>query len=121
MKASARIHPDTLYARMQNSVNLIVRVENKGNPRWVEAEIRVPEKLSLAPDVRLNEGRMRLGIVNTNEALEKSVKVYASAFTDAQKYLVKITVFTYDKDAVIDERMEFEFAIKSEEQKPAVL
>ncbi|MFA5077740.1 MAG: hypothetical protein WC488_04920, partial [Candidatus Micrarchaeia archaeon] len=116
----------TLYARMQNSVQLILRVENgragdEGAAMWIEAEIKVPGKLSLAPDIRLNEGRMRTGIVGSGEALEKPLRIYASAFTDAQRYDCMLTVFAYDKDAVIVQRMEIPFSVKCEEQKPAVL
>lgn len=121
MDVKMRAHPQTLYARMQNQVQLILRLENKGETRYVEAEVRVPEKLSLAPNTRLNEGRIRAGIVEKGEALEKSVRIYASAYTDAQAYPIRIIVFTYDKDAVIDERIELLFELKAEEQKPAVL
>ncbi|MDD5337442.1 MAG: hypothetical protein PHS02_03070 [Candidatus ainarchaeum sp.] len=121
MKVSVRIHPETLYSRMQNSVQLTLRVENEGEARWVEAELKVPDKISLAPDIHLNEGRMRAGIVGKNEALEKSVKVYASAYTDAQRYECRLVVFSYDKDAVIDQRIEVPFTVNCEEQKPAVL
>ncbi|VVB98518.1 Uncharacterised protein [uncultured archaeon] len=121
MKAAVRVHPETLYARMQNEVALILRVENKGASRWAEAEVEVPEKLSLAPLAHLHKGRMRVGIVGRNQALEKSVKIYASAYTGAQPYECRLVVFTYDKDGVIDERIELPFQVKCEEQKPAVL
>ncbi len=121
MKTTVKLHPETVYARMQNDVSLILRVENKGETRWVEADVHLPEKLSLAPDTHLRKGRMRVGIVETGEALEKTVKIYATAYTDAQLYCCKVTVFTYDRDGVIDNRIEVPFSLKCEEQKPAVL
>lgn len=121
MEVKVKVYPETIYARIQNYVQIIIRLENNGDVRWVEAELRVPEKLSLAPNTHLSEGRIRAGIVEKGEALEKSVRIYANAYTDAQIYPCKLTVFTYDKDAVIDERIELEFNLKCEEQKPAVL
>jgi hypothetical protein len=121
MKAEARMHPETLYARMRNEATLILRVENTKSPRWVEAEVHVPEKISLAASAQLRKGRMRVGIVGKNQALEKSVKIYASEYTDAQSYDCKLIVFTYDRDGVIDERIEVPFRARCEEQKPAVI
>lgn len=121
MKASVKTHPKMIYARMHNEVSLVLRVENQGNARWVEAEVHVPEKLSLASDTGLHKGRMRVGIVENDESLEKTVKIYASAYTDAQEYPCTLTVFTYDKDGVIDERIDVQFTLKAEEQKPSVL
>ncbi len=121
MKASVKLHPETLYARMHNGISMILRVENKGDARWVEADVHLAEKLSLASDTHLRKGRMRVGIVGRDEALEKSVKIYAIAYTDAKPYDCKAVVFTYDKDGVIGERIEVPFTVKCEEQKPAVL
>lgn len=121
MKATAKTHPQTIYARIHNDISLILRIENSRETRWVEADVSVPEKLSLAPDTVLLKGRMRVGIIENNEALEKSVRIYANEYTDAQLYVCKITIFTYDKDGVIDQRVELPLDLRCEEQKPSVL
>ncbi len=121
MKATVRLHPETLYARRHNDAAMIVRVENPGGTRWVEADVHIPEKLSLASDTHLRKGRVRVGIMEKGEALEKSIRIYASEYTDAQLYNCKIIVFSYDKDGVIDERFDVPFTVKCEEQKPSVL
>lgn len=121
LRANAKTHPETLYARMHNSVSLIARIENGGETRWVEAEVQLPEKLSLAADTQLRKGRMRLGIVEKDETLEKSVRIYGNQYTDAQLYNCKLIVFTYDKDGTIDKRIDVSFTVKCEEQKPPVI
>ncbi len=121
MKASVKPHPETIYARIHNDVSIILKVDGAREARWVEAEIYVPEKLSLASDTNLRKGRMRVGIVEKGEGLEKSVRVYADEYTDAQQYACKAIVFTYDRDGVIDERIEIPFTLRAEEQKPSVL
>ena len=117
-----RTHPDVLFAFSINHIELITRVENHNeHPIWVEAEISVPEKLSLSPDSPLRKGRVRIGIIEKNQFLEKAVRVYANSFTNPQMYKVDSTVFLFNKDGVIDARLEKSLNIRCEMKKKATI
>ena len=119
---SLRNHPDVLFAYSINYVELILRVENPvDHPIWAEADITVPEKLSLSPDNSLRKGRVRVGIVGKNEFLEKAVRVYGNSFTNPQMYRASATVYVFNKDGVIDSRMEKSLDIRCEMKKEASL
>jgi hypothetical protein len=51
---------------------------------WCEADISTPEKLSLNPDQDLKKGRVRIGIIEQNQYLEKSVRIYAKRYNRQQ-------------------------------------
>jgi len=122
VKASLRVHPPVLFCYGPNHVELIIRAENytKGTC-WVEAEIIVPEKLSLSPENQLGKGRIRIGILDKKEFLEKSVKVYANVYTNPQIYRCIVTLFFYDKNGVIAERLDKSIDVRCELKKKAVI
>lgn len=113
-----RTHPSLLLSYTPNHVDIIVRIENKSEHIfWAEADISVPEKLSLSPDNSLKKGRLRLGIVEKNQYIEKSAKVYANAYTNPQMYRCKATVYFYNKDGVIENRLEKPIDLRCEIKK----
>lgn len=113
-----RSHPEVLFAFSANHIELIARVENPDDrPLWAEAEVSVPERLSLAPDHHLAKGRLRIGIIGKNEFLEKSVRVYANGYTNPQMYTCPVTLFTFNRDGVIDKRMEKSIDVRCEAKK----
>ena len=117
-----RVHPGVIFAYSQNFIDIIIRAESNGTEsRWCEANIFVPEKLSLSPDHILKKARMRLGIVEKDSKLEKNVKIYAGGYTNQQIYRCKVTLYTYDKNGVIDSRLEKNVDIRCELKKPDVL
>ncbi len=119
---SLRAHPDVIFAYKRNHVELIIRVDNDSEEvRWLEADVLLPEKLSLGPDSNLQKGRLRIGILGTKESLEKPVKVYANTYTKPQMYRCKVTLYTYGKDGVIDQRLEKSVDVRCEFKKEAVL
>lgn len=96
-----------LFGYSNNYVEMILRVENEGeHPMWVEADISVPENLSLAPNAEIKKGRIRVGIVGNKEFLEKAVRVYADSYTSPQVYKSDITIYVFNKDGIIESRME---------------
>lgn len=122
VKLSLRSHPDVLFAYSINYVEVILRVENPADhPMWAEADIAAPEKLSLSPDSALRKGRVRVGIVGKNEFLEKAVRVYGNSFTNPQMYRINTTLYFFNKDGVIDGRMEKSLDIRCEMKKEASL
>lgn len=117
-----RTHPDVLFGYSVNYVEVILRVENsEGHPLWTEADISVPENLSLNPNDTLRKGRVRVGIVGSKEFLEKAVRVYGNAYTSPQMYRCNITLYVFNKDGVIETRLEKSKDVRCELKKDAVL
>jgi len=120
VKLGIRSHPEVLFAYTHNWVEIILRVENPGTrPLWMEADIALPEKLSLNPEGDLRKGRLRVGILGKREYLEKAVKVFAGTYTNPQMYACKITLFSFDKDGVIGSRIDKGFNLRCEAKKEA--
>jgi len=118
VRFSLRTHPEVVFAYRSNHSELILRVDNPADkPVWAEAEVTVPEQLSLAPDHHLPKGRMRVGIIGKKEYLEKSVRVYANSYTQPQMYTCNLTIFVFNHDGVIDQRMEKSMDIRCELKK----
>ncbi len=118
MEVFIKLYPSSLEAERFNDVRLIIRVKNdKKGLRWFEADIEVPHKLSLTPDHSLRKGKIRIGILRKNEVIEKYIRIFGSKYTKPDIYKAKITVFAYDRNGVINERVDKEFEI---ECKPVV-
>lgn len=119
---SLRSHPDVLFGYSTSHVELIMRVENNGTvPMWAEADISVPEHVSLAPNGPLHKGRIRMGIIGKKECLEKSVRVYSTMQTAPQIYRCNATLYLFNKDGVIDTRLEKPIDVRCEKKKEASL
>ena len=119
---SLRSHPDVLFAYSIHYVELVLRVENQAeHPLWAEADISVPEKLSLSPNSALKKGRVRVGIIGKSEFLEKSVRIYGNSFANPQMYRANVTLYSFNHDGIIDSRMERSFDIRCEMKKNASL
>ncbi|MFH2106457.1 MAG: hypothetical protein ABII22_04300 [Candidatus Micrarchaeota archaeon] len=116
-----KTHPEVLFANMQNSIDIILRMENKGQVCWAEADVNVPEKISLSPTSQLGKGRIRIGIIDSGAFLEKAIKVYASSDTEPGTYDCNIILFTYNKDGVVEERLEKTADIQCEPKRKEVL
>jgi len=117
-----RLHPNVLFAYSQNHVEVIVRLENRGTePAWCEAEVKVPDGISLSPAGPLSKGRLRLGIVTKKEYLEKAVRIFANNYTAPQIYRALFTLFVFNKDGVIEKRIEKPIDIRCEIKKEEVL
>jgi len=122
VKLSLRCHPDVLFGFRSHHVELILRVENPGaHPLWAEADIAVPERLSLSPDSQLRKGRLRIGIVGKKEFLEKAVRIYGNGLTSPQVYTCGVTLFAFNRDGVIESRMENAANVRCELKKDASL
>jgi hypothetical protein len=119
---SLRCHPDVLFGYSTHHIELILRVENNGDhPIWAEADVSVPEHISLSPNNSLKKGRLRIGIVGKNEFLEKSVRVYSTSYTQPQMYKCGVTLYAFSRDGVIESRMEKSHNLRCELKKEASL
>lgn len=117
-----RNHPDVLFAYSANHVEVILRVENPAAEAiWAEADLSVPENLSLSPDSRLRKGRVRVGIVGRKEFLEKAVRVYGGSYTSPQMYRCNATLYVFNRDGVIGQRLEKSLDVRCEAKKAASL
>lgn len=117
-----RCHPEVLFGYSTSYVELILRVENSGeHPVWAEADVSVPELISLAPGGPLKKGRVRIGIIGKKEFLEKSVRVYSSSLTSPQVYRCNVTLYVFSKDGVIDTRLDKPVDVRCEVKKEASL
>ncbi len=122
VKLGLRCHPDVLFGFSSHHVELVLRVENHGaHPLWAEADVSVPERLSLSPNGALRKGRLRVGIVGKGEFLEKAVRVYSNGLTNPQMYKADVVLFAFNKDGVIDARVEKSFNVRCELKKEASL
>ncbi len=119
---SVRIHPDILFSYSSHHTELILRVENNDEHSvWAEADIHVPERLSLSPTNTLQKGRVRIGIIGTKEFLEKSVRIYSSTLTSPQIYKCNVVLYVFNKDGVIETRLEKAFNLRCEPKKEATM
>ncbi len=111
-----------LFGFSSNYIELILRVENSGvSPMWIEAEIHVPENLSLSPNNSLRKGRLRIGIVSKSEFLEKSTRIYSNSLTNPKMYRCNVTLYSFSKDGVIENRVDKPINIRCEIKKQAAL
>jgi len=118
MDLGLRTHPTVLFAYTPNHIDLVIRVENaEKEPAWVEADISVPQKLSLAPTSTIRKGRIRIGILESEEFVEKAIRVYANTYTNPQMYRCKVTSFLYTKNGVIGKRIEKGLDVRCEIKK----
>lgn len=122
VKLSIRSHPEVLFGFSSNHVELVLRVENHDkHPVWAEADVKVPERISLSPNTHLGKGRLRVGIIGKGEFLEKAVRLYGNSLTNPQMYQCGITLYAFNKDGIIDSRLEKSFNLRCELKKEASL
>jgi len=115
LNPSTHFSPIRMEAYMRNEVELELAVRNEGQePRWVEADVLVPEAISLAPDRSLSKGRVRIGIALPGEKISKKLKVYGGASSYPDTYVIRLTFFGYGKDGTIDERCELKSELRCE-------
>ena len=115
-------HPPVLFAYGFNNVELIVDLSNKTNEIvWGEADVHLSDRISLNPTQTVNKGRMKIGIIEPNKYVKKSVKVYANGYTNPNIYPARVTIYVYGKDATIYKRIEKTVDIRCEIKRKPVL
>jgi hypothetical protein len=115
-KIETRFEPMSLKANVKNeaTINLSVKLTEGSGTYWCECDIIVKPPLSLAYDKELNIGRTRVGILKPNQKLEKQIKLYTRPNNIPDNYPVLVTLYLYDEDGAIAERMETSEPIKCE-------
>ena len=113
---STRFYPIRLNAFMRNEVEMSVELENRSDqPVWTECDVTIPEAVSLAPDRELHRGRLRIGIINPREILTGKCKIYASARSYPESYVVKLTAYGFGKDGAIFAREDKKVDLRCEQ------
>jgi len=108
-------HPIRLTAYSKSEVELKVEVENTGEePYWTECVVEVPDVLSLVPDRDVRKGKIRVGIIAPEEIRNGKCKVYATARTYPDIFVLKITAFGYSRDGAISVREEKRIDLRCE-------
>ncbi|RLG19148.1 hypothetical protein DRN67_03455 [Candidatus Micrarchaeota archaeon] len=104
---STAFHPLRLTAYSRSDVELKLEIENEDEePYWTECVVEVPDVLSLVPDRDVRKGKIRVGIIAPGEVMSGKCKIYATARTYPEIYVLKITVFGYSRDGGISLREE---------------
>ncbi|MEM0201839.1 MAG: hypothetical protein QXR73_01530 [Candidatus Micrarchaeaceae archaeon] len=113
---SVKFEPEKLKANARNESMLILVVENMDESKdyWCESEVSVKPPLSLAHDIELNMGKMRVGILKPKGKLEKKIRIYTRPNNFPDTYNVNITTYVYDEEGVIAERVESKGTIPCE-------
>ncbi len=122
IQSQIQIIPEHLRPFVFNEAELHITLStNSVSSCWVEATVTVPRPLSLAPDRDLETGKMLFGILGQGKSQEKRVKVFAKGDIYPNIYDVKITLFVYDENGAISERMEISKEIECSEENAEVL
>jgi len=104
-----------MAAFVRSEVELEVVARNEGHsPLWVEADLVIPEAISLAPDKMLSHGRLRIGIALPGEKISKKVRIFGGASSYPDTYVLRLTIFGFGKDGTIAERCELRADLRCE-------
>jgi len=115
LNPSTHFSPIRMTAFVRGEVEMEVSAKNEGHePLWIEADISIPEAISLAPDRLLSKGRMRVGIAMPKAKASKKIKIYGGASSYPDTYVVRLTFFGYGADGAIAERCELRSDLRCE-------
>lgn len=123
VEVSVEFAPQKLRAFSRNEAKLNITLKNASpiDMYWCECEVSLNPPLSLARDAELNLGRTRAGILKPNSSITKVVNIFTRPNNYPDDYMVSLTVYVYDQDAAIFERVEKKVAIQcvvGEEERP---
>lgn len=115
LNPATHFSPIRMSAYVRNEIEMEISVKNEGaSPRWVEADVSIPEAVSLAPDRQLSKGRMRIGIALPREKIFKKIKIYGGASSYPDTYVLRLTFYGYGHDGTIEERCELKSELRCE-------
>lgn len=108
LEIKTSFNPIRILAHMRNEVEMNIEITNAGlEPRWLEADVVLnDEVLSLAPDTKLQRGRLRVGIAFARESKTTRCKIFANSSTYPGNYKITIIAYGFDKGGVIADRRE---------------
>ncbi len=115
LNPNTHFSPIRMPSYVRSEVEMEVSVKNEGaSPLWVEADLVIPEAISLAPDKTLPHGRLRIGIALPGEHISKKVRIFGGASSYPDTYVLRLTFFGFGKDGTIAERCELRADLRCE-------
>ena len=115
LNPNTHFSPIRMPSYMRSEVEMEVSVKNEGAaPLWVEADLVIPEAISLAPDKLLSHGRLRIGIALPGERIAKKVRIFGGASSYPDTYVLRLTFFGFGKDGTIEQRCELRADLRCE-------
>jgi len=115
LNPNTHFSPIRMPSYMRSEIEMEVSVKNEGAaPLWVEADLVIPEAISLAPDKLLSHGRLRIGIALPGEKISKKVRIFGGASSYPDTYVLRLTFFGFGKDGTIAERCELRSDLRCE-------
>jgi len=118
----ASFEPGTLKAFAKNALKMKIDFSNtdKEHSYWCESDILAKAPLSLAHDMPLENGRIRIGILKPMASISKVVNLYTLPNNFPDNYSVKFTVYVYDDEGAIHERFDESSSIECSGNYPGV-
>ncbi|VVC02647.1 Uncharacterised protein [Candidatus Burarchaeum australiense] len=114
-KVSTSLYPLRLTAFTKSDVELRIEIENgTDEPHWTECVVEVPDVLTLVPDKDVRKGKIRIGIISPGEILSGKCKIYSTARTYPELFVLKVTAFGYSRDGAISIREEKKIDLRCE-------
>lgn len=108
-----KFEPEKLKANSKNEAFAILKVSNnESKPLWCESVVSVKLPLSLAHDKESKTGFTRIGIVGPGKHMEKKIRIFTRPNNYPDKYGMSITLYAYDEQGVIAERLEKQESIE---------
>ena len=100
--------PEELRAFMKNEFRMKVEFRNSDPERmyWCESDIIAKAPLSLAHDMPMENGRIRIGLLRPNSTVNKVVNLYTLPNNFPDSYRINFVVYLYDEDGTISDRIE---------------
>ncbi|MGC8572319.1 MAG: hypothetical protein ACP5RI_01495 [Candidatus Micrarchaeia archaeon] len=119
---SVDFNPQKIKPYAKNEILLNIKFKNNTSQDlyWGECDIVVAPPLSLANDIELNTGRMRIGIIKPSNEISKQAKLYTRPNNYPDEYKFKIIGYFYDVDGAISERVEKVIPIICAEEKDSI-
>lgn len=113
------IEPSEINAFQKQEAELKIEVGNLSNEHvWCEVDVSLPSTLSLAPHQQLQKGRMRIGIIPPGQSSTKSCKIYSNSSTFPDVHEIEIIAYIFNKNGVIEERLETKQQLKTIQKQP---
>ncbi|MEM0201805.1 MAG: hypothetical protein QXR73_01335 [Candidatus Micrarchaeaceae archaeon] len=111
--------PELLRAFMKNEFRMKVEFRNSDPEQmyWCESDIIVKAPLSLAHDMPMENGRMRIGLLKPNSTISKVVNLYTLPNNFPDSYKINFVVYLYDEDGTISDRIEKTTSIECRQNK----
>jgi hypothetical protein len=111
--------PEELKAFMKNEFRMKVEFRNHDPEKmyWCESDIVAKAPLSLAHDMPLENGRIRIGLLRPNSTINKVVNLYTLPNNFPDSYRINFVVYLYDEEGTISSRIEETCSIECRQNK----